>query len=59
MDMGASGVSLSKPGGTQSNLSEDSTSATTSEPIQLDSDVYDPVTEIANTSEKSTFKSIT
>ncbi|XP_045450656.1 uncharacterized protein LOC123659455 [Melitaea cinxia] len=59
MDMGTSGVSLSKPGGTQPILSEDSTSDTTSEPIQLDSDVYDPVTEIANTQEMSTFKSIT
>lgn len=38
MDMGFNGVSLSKPGGVIP--ASDST-----EPSQLDSDVYDPVTE--------------
>ncbi|XP_049880950.1 uncharacterized protein LOC126377301 [Pectinophora gossypiella] len=42
MDMGAGGVSLSKPGG--SNPTPADVTATT-EPQQLDSDVYDPVTE--------------
>lgn len=49
MDMGLDGISLSKPGGSggSSNLSED-TITTTDKPIQLDSDVYDPVTEDPN-----------
>ncbi|XP_046961085.1 uncharacterized protein LOC124530814 [Vanessa cardui] len=60
MDMGARGVGLSKPGGsgTQPNTSEDSSNLTTQEPIQIDSDVYDVVTESVETTEKSTFKSI-
>lgn len=41
MNMGFDGVSLTKPGSTQSHTANE----TTSEPGQLDSDVYDTVTE--------------
>ncbi|XP_072945563.1 N-alpha-acetyltransferase 35, NatC auxiliary subunit-like [Epargyreus clarus] len=52
MDMGTGGVGLSKPGG-QTNISPDSSSGTTTEQVQLDSDVYDNVTENTETNSKS------
>ncbi|CAH2239529.1 jg21533 [Pararge aegeria aegeria] len=54
MDMGAGGVSLTKPGdGSDSNIVPP---GTTTEPSQADSDVYDPVIEQETITDKSLFK---
>ncbi|CAG4979552.1 unnamed protein product [Parnassius apollo] len=56
MDMGIDGVSLSKPGGSNNPSNTDITD--TLEPTQVNSDVYDPVTEDPNyvTTSKAIFK---
>ncbi|XP_050671098.1 uncharacterized protein LOC126969598 [Leptidea sinapis] len=54
MDMGAGGVGLSKPGG--SNNQTDSTTTTAVEPTQVNSDVYDPVFEDKNITANPIFK---
>lgn len=52
MDMSSGGIGLSKPSGsgTNTNLSPVG-NETTTEPSQLDFDVYDPVTEKIQTTE--------
>lgn len=53
MDMGAGGVGLSKPGGAQPALQTEP--QTTTEQVQLNADVYDPITDIIETTEKPLF----
>ncbi|XP_045771084.1 uncharacterized protein LOC123871361 [Maniola jurtina] len=53
MDMGAGGVSLTKPGGSDSNGLLPGVTAP--EPGQVDSDVYDPVSQKEETTEKIFF----
>ncbi|CAH2050173.1 unnamed protein product, partial [Iphiclides podalirius] len=50
MDMGIDGVSFSKPGGgsTPINTVSNMDTASDAEPTQVNSDVYDPVTENPN-----------
>ncbi|CAK1544584.1 unnamed protein product [Leptosia nina] len=57
MDMGAGGVGLSKPGGNNNTASMSSTlESTTSEPTQVDSDIYDPVIQDRETTPNGLFK---
>ncbi|XP_023934016.2 uncharacterized protein LOC112043010 [Bicyclus anynana] len=56
MDMGAGGVSLTKPSGSDSNIILPGSPDTTTESGQVDSDVYDPVTEQGTMPEKSFIK---
>lgn len=53
MDMGAGGVGLSKPGGAQPALQTEP--QTTTEQVQVNADVYDPITDDIETTKKPMF----